>query len=68
MVSGPGSGHRFNVRAYQQQKDAARGKELVGFLKWAVTDGQKISPSLDYAALPPNVQQRVLVALATVKY
>ena len=31
------------VLVYQQQKDPDRGKNLVAFLKWAVTDGQKLS-------------------------
>ena len=45
------------VLVYQQQKNAEHGKKLVAFLKWAVTDGQKISSTLDYAPLPDNVQQ-----------
>ena len=56
------------VLVYQHQKDAQRGKALVNFLKWAITDGQKISPSLDYASLPPNVQKRELAELATITY
>jgi phosphate transport system substrate-binding protein len=55
------------ILIYQQQK-AGRGKELVEFLKWAITDGQKISPSLDYAPLPDEVQQRELKALDTITY
>ena len=56
------------VLVYQHQKNADRGKKLVAFLKWAVTDGQKISPTLDYAPLPDNVQQRELKLLDTIKY
>ena len=55
------------VLVYQQQKDADHGKKLVAFLKWAVTDGQKLSSSLDYAPLPDNVQQRELKLLDTIK-
>src|SRR5580692_11690379 len=55
------------ILIYQQQK-MGRGKELVSFLKWAITDGQKLSPSLDYAPLPDEVQQRELKALDTVTY
>ena len=54
------------VLIYQQQKTA--GKELTAFLKWAITDGQKLSPSLDYAPLPDEVQQRELKLLGTVTY
>jgi phosphate transport system substrate-binding protein len=55
------------VLVYQQQKNADHGRKLVAFLKWAVTDGQKISATLDYAPLPANVQQRELQLLDTIK-
>ena len=44
------------------------GKKLVAFLKWAVTEGQKLSPALDYAPLPEAIQQRELQLLDTIKY
>jgi phosphate transport system substrate-binding protein len=53
---------------YQQQKDAAKGKKLVEFLKWAYTDGEKMAASLDYAPLPDNVQERVLKRIAQISY
>jgi phosphate transport system substrate-binding protein len=56
------------VLVYQQQQDAERAKKLVAFLKWAVTDGQKISATLDYAPLPENVQRRVLDLIGSIKY
>lgn len=56
------------ILVYQHQENAAHGKALVKFLKWAVTDGQKITPSLDYAPLPPNVQKRELALLDTITY
>lgn len=55
------------VLVYQKQKDAQNGKQLVAFLKWAVTEGQKLSPSLDYAPLPKNVQERELKLLDSIK-
>src|ERR1700756_2048079 len=45
---------------YQQPKDPAKGKKLVEFLKWALTDGEGMAKTLDYAPLPESVQQRVL--------
>jgi phosphate transport system substrate-binding protein len=45
---------------YEQQRDAAKGKKLVAFLKWAMGDGEKMAKDLDYAPLPESVQQRVL--------
>jgi phosphate transport system substrate-binding protein len=43
------------VLAYQNQSDAAKGRALTDFLKWAVTDGQKYAPGLHYAALPEEI-------------
>jgi phosphate transport system substrate-binding protein len=48
------------VLVYQHSADAAKGKELASFLKWIVTEGQKISPALDYASLPDALQKRVV--------
>jgi phosphate transport system substrate-binding protein len=53
---------------YEQQKDAAKGKKLVEFLNWAATKGEAMASALDYAALPENVQQRVLERIKTIKY
>ncbi|HLX72830.1 MAG TPA: phosphate ABC transporter substrate-binding protein PstS, partial [Verrucomicrobiae bacterium] len=53
---------------YQKQANARKGKAVVGFLKWCVTEGQKLSPKLDYAPLPDSVQQRAAKALDTVTY
>jgi phosphate transport system substrate-binding protein len=73
MVNAPGdesypiSGASW-VLLYQKQADATKGKALVGFLKWCVSEGQKVSPQLDYAPLPDSVQQRELKLLDTVTY
>jgi phosphate transport system substrate-binding protein len=53
---------------YQQQKDPAKGKKLVEFLKWAAKDGEKMAKNLDYAPLPENVQERVLKEVNEIKY
>ena len=53
---------------YQQQKDPAKGKKLVEFLKWSMTKGEGIAKTLDYAPLPENVQQRVLKRIDEIKY
>jgi phosphate transport system substrate-binding protein len=53
---------------YEQQKNADKGKKLVEFLNWALTRGETIAPSLDYAPLPDAVQQRVLERIKTIKY
>jgi phosphate transport system substrate-binding protein len=53
---------------YQQQKDAAKGKKLVDFLKWAETKGEQMAKDLDYAPLPQNVEERVLKRIDEIKY
>jgi phosphate transport system substrate-binding protein len=72
MVNAPGeksypiSGPSW-VLVYQTTKKSDHAKALVSFLKWAVTDGQKLSSQLDYAPLPDSVQQRELQLLDTIK-
>jgi phosphate transport system substrate-binding protein len=40
---------------YDKQTDATKGKALIGFLRWMLTDGQQYAPSLQYAPLPSAV-------------
>lgn len=73
MVNAPGAGAYPIAGAswiliYEHQSNKAQGQALVKFLKWAVTEGQKLSPKLDYAPLPDTVQQRELKLLDTVTY
>src|SRR3984885_13319699 len=51
----------------QQSQDAAKGKILADFLNWMVTDGQKMTNALSYAALPDSVVQKEKEAIRTVK-
>ncbi|HTY89312.1 MAG TPA: phosphate ABC transporter substrate-binding protein PstS [Candidatus Acidoferrum sp.] len=53
---------------YEKQKDADKGKKLVEFLNWAMTKGEGLASSLDYAPLPESVRQRVLEQIRTIKY
>ena len=53
---------------YEQQKDATKGKKLVEFLGWALTKGEAIAATLDYAPLPADLQTRVLERVKTIKY
>lgn len=52
---------------YEQQKDPAKGKKLVEFLKWALTKGEGMVKDLNYAPLPDEVQQRVLKRIDEIK-
>lgn len=51
----------------QQSKDPAKGKILVDFLNWMVSDGQTMTTALDYAPLPSNVAAKVKDAIKEVK-
>jgi phosphate transport system substrate-binding protein len=53
---------------YQQQKDAAKGKKLVEFLKWAESQGEQMAKDLNYAPLPENLQQRVTQRIDEIKF
>ncbi len=50
---------------YQDQTNKDKGPAIIRFLKWAVTDGEKFAPALDYAPLPTPVQTKVLAKIAT---
>jgi phosphate transport system substrate-binding protein len=56
------------ILVYKDQKDPARGKAMVQFLKWAITDGQKMEAALDYAPLPKAVVDKVDQTLRRISY
>ena len=43
---------KLGARLSATRRPPTHGAKLVAFLKWAVTDGQKLSSPLDYAPLP----------------
>jgi phosphate transport system substrate-binding protein len=51
---------------YRDQRDPAKGKAIVSFLKWAIHEGQKMSPELLYAPLPKPVVEQVEKAITTI--
>ena len=46
------------ILAYQDQKDATKGKAVVDFLWWGIHDGQKFAKDLQYAPLPDEIVKR----------
>jgi phosphate transport system substrate-binding protein len=40
---------------HKDQKDAAKGKAIVDFIRWAMSEGQASAEGLDYAPLPESV-------------
>ncbi|MFN4182799.1 MAG: phosphate ABC transporter substrate-binding protein PstS [bacterium] len=52
---------------YEKQKDPVKGKVLVDFLRWAITEGQKYAPPLLYAPLAPEVVQLNMKIIEKIK-
>ena len=44
---------------YQNQGNAEKGRKLQEFVRWALTEGQKSAPSLDYAPLPATLADQL---------
>jgi phosphate transport system substrate-binding protein len=55
------------ILLYENPKDKAQSAVMVDFMKWALSDGQKLASQLGYAPLPAEVVTRELATLATVK-
>jgi len=55
------------ILLYQNPKDKAKSKLMLDFMKWALSDGQKLAADLGYAPLPANVATMVTTALNTVR-
>ncbi|MBU6401263.1 MAG: phosphate ABC transporter substrate-binding protein PstS [Verrucomicrobia bacterium] len=72
MVNPPG-GEAYPIAGatwllvYARQSDTAKGQKLVQFLNWAITKGETMAETLNYAPLPPNVQARVLERLKEIR-
>lgn len=54
------------ILVYKHQTDSVKGKKLIDFLDWALTDGEKDAAALDYAPLPREMASRVKARLATI--
>jgi phosphate transport system substrate-binding protein len=55
------------ILVYQNQPDATKGKKLVDFLNWALTDGQSQASALDYAPIPDAMSRQLIERLKTIK-
>ncbi len=71
MVNAPGKasypiGGATWFLVFEQQADPSRGKALVSFLSWMVTQGQNEVSDLDYAPLSAGMQARVLARVQTI--
>ncbi|KER04245.1 phosphate ABC transporter substrate-binding protein PstS [Photorhabdus temperata subsp. temperata] len=53
------------ILLHKQQKDAAKGAEILKFFDWAYEKGSKQANDLDYATLPKEVVEQVRAAWKT---
>lgn len=65
-ASYPIVGISYAILFTKQPKD--KGPTIVDFLKWAVTDGQKLATELDYAPLPADLGKRAVTKLDGVTF
>jgi phosphate transport system substrate-binding protein len=71
IVDAPGAGSypisSFTwILVYQKQRDAVKGKKLVDFLNWALTDGEALAEPLDYAPLPAEMASTLRNKIKTI--
>lgn len=43
------------ILVYRNQPDSVKGRKLVEFLRWGLSDGQRVETSLEYAPLPESM-------------
>ena len=55
------------ILVYQKQADAVKGKKLVDFLHWALTEGETQATALDYAPLPASMSSQLIARLDSIK-
>ena len=52
---------------YQRQADATKGKKLVDFMRWALSEGEGSAAALDYAPLPEALAKQLIDRLASIQ-
>jgi phosphate transport system substrate-binding protein len=72
IVNAPGAGaypiSSFTwILIYQNQQNADKGKKLLDFLRWALTEGEASAAALDYAPLPAEMATRLQARLQSVQ-
>ncbi len=55
------------ILAYANQPDSVKGKKLVDFLRWALTEGEKEATTLNYAPLPASMATQLNSRLDSIK-
>ena len=52
---------------YAAQPDSVKGRKLVDFLRWALSEGGQSAAHLDYAPLPPAMVSRLEARLSSIR-
>lgn len=52
---------------YQRQADPAKGKKLVDFMRWALSEGESSAAALDYAPLPQALGAQLMDRLNSIQ-
>ena len=55
------------ILIYRNQPDSVKGRKLVDFLRWGVSEGQQVEPSLEYAPLPQSMLGPIRAKLDSVR-
>jgi phosphate transport system substrate-binding protein len=55
------------VIVYAKPADAAKGAAVKNYVKFLITDGQKLLPDLDFAPLPKSLQDKAVAQLAKIQ-
>ncbi len=64
----PIAGFSWLLIYQNMSSNPVKGKAIVNFVKWAITDGQKYSGQLDYAPLPLDLVEKIQKKLEMIKY
>src|SRR5688500_3452240 len=55
------------ILVYEQQPDSVKGRKLLDFLRWALTEGEAEAAALDYAPLPESMSAGLRQRLDSVR-
>ena len=55
------------ILLYESSGDKRRSAQMVGFMRWALADGQRLAPELGYAPLPAEIVKLTTALLNRIK-
>jgi phosphate transport system substrate-binding protein len=54
------------ILVYKNQADKGKGEAIKSFLRYLLTDGQKLASDVDYAPLPTSLQEKAMAQLESI--